>query len=448
MNTFYQMVYKLFTRKTALTLVFLLITRALFAQTDETALDKALAKLTDVRVVTKTVLYSPFKLQYQLKIKQPIDHTDPSKGYFYQQLQLIHRGFSKLMVMSTEGYDEWQGGNELEKIFNCNNLDIEFRYFNKSKPDPIQWQYCTFEQATADLHHINQVFRSLYNSKWISTGISRGGETTLTYRYFYPNDVDASVPYVAPMPTDIEDKRIYAFLDTAGGPVVAAKIKAVQVFMLQHEKEALALQPLSAQKLHYRALGGIGAAYEIGIMEYPFSFWQVTDIDPKDIPDNGNFNDYYKHVMQVLGGDVSQFADENGVEPMLPHLYMTYQTGYYSYNIQPFKPYLHYLSGANPSSAFLPPELPRKAYDPEFNRKINAWLTKSGNNILYIYGGRDTWSACKAELGSDVKAKLFMVPGANHYMARIKNMPPPMQQEFVTLLEQMTGLKADLALLK
>jgi hypothetical protein len=256
------------------------------------------------------------------------------------------------------------------------------------------------------------------------------------------------VAYVASLPNDIEDKRIYAFLDTAGGADCVARIRKVQIFLLQHEEEILERQPLSVQKLHYKTLGGLGAAFEYAIMEYPFSFWQVGNIDPKDIPVNNNVNNYYNHVIAVLGSDLSGFSDEEGVTPYLPHSYMTYQTGYYKYNLQPFTNYLHYLKGPNPSAAPLPADIPRRPFDPGFEEEVTGWLAGKGNNILYIYGGRDTWTACKVELEDHVNARRFIVPDANHAAARIRNMPPAMQKEFVGALENMTGLKADLKALK
>jgi hypothetical protein len=418
-----------------------------FAQKDDSAVDSALAHLPDVRVISRTVMRSPRRVEYQLAILQPVDHSNPSRGSFYQQLYLIHRGFSQPMIMETEGYNGRTKGNELEKILNCNDLDVEFRYFNKSRPDSLLWDYLNFEQATADLHHINQVFRTLYPNKWISTGISRGGETALTYRYFFPKDVDATVAYVAPMPNDIEDKRIYAFLDTAGGPVYSARIKKVQIFLLQHEKEALERVSPAAKSLHFTAVGGIDAAYEYSVMEYPFSFWQVSNIDPKDIPTNENLDDYLRHVTLALGGGLASFSDEEGVDPYLPHSFMTYQTGYYKYDLAPFRSYLHRLNGDNPFAAVLPASIPRKPYDPGFEKKVTGWLAASGDNILYIYGGRDTWTACKQELGPGVNAKQFVVPGANHGRARIRFMPVAMQQDFAGSLETMTGLKADLKVL-
>jgi len=434
-------------RSIIIALFFTILMAKASSQTDEIAVETALHSLTDVNIISKQVSYNPYRLEYQLSVKQPVDHTDTAQGYFYQQIHLVHQGFDKPMVMETEGYNGRNGGNELEKILHCNDLNIEFRYFNKSKPDSLRWQYLTFEQATADLHHINQLFRKLYLSKWISTGISRGGETALTYKYFFPDDIDAVVPYVAPMPNDIEDARIYAFLDTAGGSICANKIKSFQVYMLKHEDEVLKKIPFYDLNLHYTSVGGIGQAYEYAVLEYPFSFWQITDLTEKDIPATNNLDTALKHLVSVFGDYTATFSDERNAF-FIPHCYMTYQTGYYKYNVKPFAKYLHYFGGQNPTAAFLPPGIPPKTYDPEFEKKINAWLAIKGNNILYIYGGRDTWTACKAEFGASVNSKRFVIFGANHYMARIGNMTPAMQHEFGEALEQMTGLKADFAALQ
>ena len=417
------------------------------AQTGDQGIDSALAKLPDVKVITKAKHAD--RWDYLLTVKQPVDHTDTTAGYFYQQVRLMHRGFDKPMVMETEGYDGRGGGNEIEKMLHCNDLDVEFRFFNKSKPDSVLWQYATFEQATADLHHINQLFHQLYANKWISTGISRGGETTLIYRYFYPDDVALSVPYVAPMPNDIEDKRVYTFQDTAGGPETVKKIKHFQQFLLQHEAEALAKVPDREKTLHYTAVGSMGAAFEYAVLEYPFAFWQITIYTDKDIPTGDNLDDYLAQLKGVFDGEiVGGFSDEHAVNDILPHAYMTYQMGYYKYRLKPFKAYLHYLSGKNPSAAFLPPSIRRKDYDPSFDRKVNKWLADNGNNILYIYGGRDTWTACKMVYSDKVNAKTFIVPGANHYIARIRKMPPQMKEDFAASLESMTGLKGDVSAVK
>jgi hypothetical protein len=427
--------------------IILLFSAAIVAgQVDEKAVDSSLRTLQDVKMISKLVNYHPFGLEYQLAVRQPVDHDDTTKGFFYQQVRLAHTDFSKPMIMETEGYNGRAPNSELQKIFGANEINIEFRYFNKSRPDSLQWQYLTFEQAVRDLHHINKIFRTLYTSKWISTGISRGGQTTLIYRYFYPNDVDASVPYVAPMTNDIEDKRIYAFLDTAGGVSCVKKIRNVQIFLLQHEKQALQKIPPAEKSLHYSSVGGVGGAFEYTVLEYPFSFWQISTLTEKDIPTNNNLDSILAHFYKIFGNYISTFSDEES-EIFVPHSYMTYQTGYYKYNIRSFVNYLHYLKGSNPTAAYLPPEIPRKNYEPEFGRKINEWLASSGNNILYIYGGRDTWTACAVTVTNSVNAQKFVIPGLNHYFARIRNMPPSMQREFGDALEKMTDLKPDFSLL-
>jgi len=80
--------------------------------------------------------------------------------------------------------------------------------------------------------------------------------------------------------------------------------------------------------------------------------------------------------------------------------------------------------------------------------KIRSWLDDHGNDFIYIYGGRDTWSACRVNVSPKVNSQLFMVPGANHFTARIKNMPVTMQQDFVNSFKKMTELKIDLEALK
>jgi hypothetical protein len=47
-----------------------------------------------------------------------------------------------------------------------------------------------------------------------------------------------------------------------------------------------------------------------------------------------------------------------------------------------------------------------------------------------------------------VNAKRFVVPGATHATARIKNMPPAMQQEFVEKAKAMAGLSVDISALQ
>ncbi|MEP6683399.1 MAG: S28 family serine protease, partial [Parafilimonas sp.] len=323
--------------KTLLILFFSTSLISLKAQTDEILLEKALYNLPDVSF-KKVSAFGDKYLKYDLLIKQPLDHQHPEKGFFYQRVQLTHKGFNKPTVMDTEGYWLWNGGsgNEIENILDANNLDIEYRYYGKSLPDSIDWQYLTLEQATADLHHINELFKTVYTNKFISTGISKGGETTIYYKYFYPHDVDLAVPYVAPLDNSLEDKRIYHFFDTIGTPECRQKIKDFQTFLLQHEKEILPKLEWYSKGagLHYTYTGSVGKSFEYAVLEFSFSFWQYNG-NCDSVPSNKNVDDYINVLINNVG--LLPFSDE-GLKEFEAHYYQAQtESGYYGYNIEPFK---------------------------------------------------------------------------------------------------------------
>jgi hypothetical protein len=65
-------------------------------------LETLLFNLSDVSF-TKIETVEGFNATYQLKIKQPLDHRDLSKGHFYQQVILYHQGFDQPTTLITEG---------------------------------------------------------------------------------------------------------------------------------------------------------------------------------------------------------------------------------------------------------------------------------------------------------------------------------------------------------
>lgn len=103
------------------------------------------------------------------------------------------------------------------------------------------------------------------------------------------------------------------------------------------------------------------------------------------------------------------------------------------------------LTGANPLASFPPKSAPVKPFDPSLNEKVSRWLSDSGNNIIYIYGGIDAWTAAGIIVSPTVNSKRFLVPGATHGRARVKNMPPAMQQEYVEKVAALAGLEANLS---
>ena len=164
--------------------------------------------------------YYPEK--YVVRITQQVDPKDPAAGTFTQRVIVGHVGYDRPTIIVTEGYGAAYALNpkyqeELSKLLNANLVFVEYRYFLESTPEPKNWDYLTAENSAYDLHNVRNTFKQIYPEKWISTGISKGGQTTMLYRAFFPDDVDFSVPYVGPLCKGVEDGRHVAVYDAMAG---------------------------------------------------------------------------------------------------------------------------------------------------------------------------------------------------------------------------------------
>lgn len=186
----------------AVILLFTSTSSSLFSQHRDTLISRIEA-IPGVSGVKR--LESPnFNDKYVLYFQQPLDHKNPSAGSFTQRVYLMNVSFSRPTVIVTEGYGAAYASNpryrdELSRLFETNIVFVEHRYFLESTPKPLEWKYLTAENSAYDLHKIKKAFEQFYKGKWIATGVSKGGQTALIYRAFFPDDVDITVPYVAPL---------------------------------------------------------------------------------------------------------------------------------------------------------------------------------------------------------------------------------------------------------
>lgn len=381
---------------------------------------------------------------YVLRVKQPIDHSDTTKGFFSQRVYLSHKDFEKSTVIVTAGYDVGQNRiSELTSLLEANQIMVEHRYFGESTPDTLDYRFLNLKQATADLHRVRQLFSSMYSNKWVSTGISKGGATTIFYRYFYPNDVQVSVPYVAPINTSYEEPRIYHFLDTVGAEECRNKIMAFQVRILKNRERLIPLLKFYSlgARVNYSYLS-LGAAFEYAVMEYPFSFWQWGH-DCDDIPgETATIEEIAEHFIAV--SDLTFFGDD-AIRQYSSHYYQSAtEMGYYGYETGEFKEYLEELpTDSNPMALFFPFEMTDK-FDGQLLNDINHWLKTNGDKFIYIYGGNDTWSASAVPPNDDVDSEWFMLNGKHHGNARIKSMSAAEQKRFISILEKWLSMEISL----
>lgn len=411
-----------------------------FAQ--EQNIENHLFNLPDV-IFKKIDTPDSFKLAYELKVKQPVDHFDHSKGFFYQRAFLSHKGFDRPTVINTAGYNRSKNIIlEITELLKANQLAVEHRYFGESLPDSMEYEYLNLKQATADLHHITQLFKKIYAGKWVSSGISKGGVTAIFFRYFYPNDVDASVVYVAPLNNALEDKRIYSFLDTVGTDACREKIKAFQIRLLENREEVLSLLKFynMGAELKFTYLT-FEEAFEYSVMEYSFSFWQWGG-SCSDIP--GNETTLKEAIEYFISTKPLALFSDKDIEYFGPSYYQgATEIGYYGYETYKFKNLLKYLpTDYNPQATFIPNKAD-VVFDGSLLKDVNDWIDKKGNKFIHIYGSNDTWSACALIPSDKVDSKWFFIKGKDHGRARIADMIVEEKQRLVTTLEKWLSIKID-----
>jgi hypothetical protein len=297
------------------------------------------------------------------------------------------------------------------------------------------------EQSAADLHAIVTLLKGIYRGKWVSTGVSKGGQTTCLYRYFYPEDVVASIPYVAPINIAQEDPRPTEFLRHVGPDSVRQAIRAFQELALREEENILpALEEFAKEKKYVFSLGA-QLMYEFAVLEYPFAFWQYHGIArAASIPREGaSPREIVDHMNAIV--TLSMYADE-GVNYFAPFQYQAYtEMGYYTYDITDLKPLLRVLR--DPSNIILAPKGMTMRYDCAVFQKINRWLRYEGKNFIYIYGENDPWTASAIQLTGVTNSRRMIVAGGNHG-SRIRDLSPEQQRAVLTSLEEWTGVKGEI----
>jgi hypothetical protein len=127
----------------------------------------------------------------EITVEQPLDHQNPQGERFRQRVFLGHAGYDKPVVLGTEGYAaRGTSGGELQRILGGNQVTVEHRFFGRSVPSPVRWEYLTVKQSADDLHAIVTLLKTVYPGEWVSTGVSKGGQTALFYKCYYPQDYD------------------------------------------------------------------------------------------------------------------------------------------------------------------------------------------------------------------------------------------------------------------
>lgn len=375
--------------------------------------------------------------KYLLRITQPVDPKHPEAGTFTQRVVVGHVGFDRPTIFVTEGYGGAYALNpkyeeELTKLLGANLVFVEYRYFLESMPEPCNWDYLTAENSAYDLHNINQTLRQLYDGKWISTGISKGGQTTMLYRAFFPDDVDISVPYVAPLCRGVEDGRHEPFLRKVGTKKERKAIEAFQLEVLKRKEEILPILEKFTQDKGLSFRIPLAEVLDYCVLEYPFALWQ-WGTPVSGIPSlHAETNVLFHHLMGISGPEY--FAED---QPNISFFVQAArELGYYGYDTKPFRKYLTIKSSNGYlNSIMLPKELVDKVeFRPALYHKIYNFLKDNDPKMIFIYGEVDPWTAAHAPVFKGKKNEQFYFQPRGSHRARIGNMPEDMKEKILTQL--------------
>jgi len=341
--------------------------------------------------------------------------------------------------MVTEGYAANRNYNsELAQLLDANQIIVEHRYFSESTLDSLDWQYLTVEQAANDHHRIIELFKPFFTNKWITTGISKGGQTAIYHRALFPNDVDVTVPYVAPINLGREEQRLFDFFHKVGTPEERAGIKQFQKTILKRRDVMMVKMKAQAEEKGWTFRMGYDKAFDLAVLEYPFSFWQWGYL-VNTIPDStASDQEVFNHLVYV-----SSFSYECDQEwkKIKPFFYQAYtELGYYAYVPGELKHLIKGFYTDTISSDIFAPGGDTLLFHPETIQFVMAQLKKYNPEIIAISGENDPWSSTSLVVDDISNAYLFLKPGGCH-RTRISNLPAEMKKEVFNHLEEWTGVK-------
>lgn len=365
------------------------------------------SKLYDFTIIPKT---NPnFKEYYEVTFQQTVDHSNP-KLQFNQRIYIGFQDFSAPTIMVTDGYaidyaSEAHFSNELATELKANIVVVEHRFFGKSLPDSLDWNLLTMKQSAGDYHLIKSILDTILTGKWIASGISKGGQAAISYKMFYPQDINAVVAYG----TALKSKQI-VYTDTILANLTKTpcgkKIEELQEYLFRHKSFILPnfIEIANQKKYDVTPLDN-ETVLDYLLLELPFSYWQNGN-KCQDIPDtNSTQSDLMSYLIKIVP---PRFFSATTKRQLEPAFYMFYrELGYYEYNITPFA---KYLKQRDYSNKYFAPQNTNIHFDASFHILVSSFMNSdNSNNVYLIYGQNDPWA-----LQTSTVKNAFVVPDGSH----------------------------------
>ena len=435
---------------------------------------KAVPGVSNVSVLTGTTGTGVTGNFYYFYFDQLIDHKHPEKGTFKQKAVLRYVGPEAPTVLHTQGYETtdtlaYLTVPSLVHLLNANFIELEYRYFGDSQPQPLDnldFTYLDSEQASDDLHDLVTAMKATgrFPGKWISSGVSKNGYTTAFYAYYSSkkgyDDIDLYVPVAAPFNVELADKRPNVYMmekSTAFDPKSADKLKAfgraicsdtplakylIECFRSQFAKQLPGMKGagMSEEQIDLYAVSNYIAMYEYyllrKLMYFPVKQW--TDLIPDTTGmtqvefaeqfirmDEKAFGDYLKKLNETVTR--APYTEEQLLENRKKDVAFAYQiqvakeigTLAFVFDFMKGCPYFsqefvdailkeNYLpDGTLPSYA----SLYSNAQVLDF---LNNFLPTTKMKMVFVYGEQDPWTGSAIPAPTNPNVKKFTVPKGCH----------------------------------
>lgn len=383
--------------------------------------------------------------QFELKFTQPTDHFASASGggeTFQQRVVLLHKAWNEPMVMQTSGYSIF--GTSLSRLaatYGTNQIQVEHRFFEKSTPVSNDWSKLDIAQSAADFHAITVALRSLYQTRWVGTGASKGGMTSTFHRAFYPDDLDGTVADVAPMSFATDDGRYVDFVDKVGGAEYAecrTKLYDLQKALLERRSEIL-----SRISGDFNQLGSASVGFEHAVIEMPFVFWQYGN------PKSTTAGCSAVPSSTATTAKMFEFLDTaNEVKGYSDETFNSFQSYYFQSGTQLGGPgakldHIQSLKKHEYSISQYMPKGVNYSYSAGEMQRISKWVAGEARNIMFVYGEYDPWTGGEYDIGNVEQAAArnvykFMVPGGNH-SAKFNMLPTEEKKRAMAILTKWFG---------
>ncbi len=383
-----------------------------------------------------------FREQYTVYLHQLVDHQQSDK-YFRQKMIVRFRGFDRPTVMVTHGYDladDSQDGRAMAQLLNANIVEVEHRNFNESMvDDPKRWDYETQYQEAGDLHDVYTAMKAVLPGKWMSTGTSKNGETSIDYNHIYPDDMDLCAAFCAPLTTSLYDVRCGKYMLQESGTqeqrnIMDAGIRRYltggeqglyKTFCERIEKEGI-LKPSFSE-------------FVFNVFEVYFSAFSYYNGD-KRLPEMATVDDsvdqLYKKWHDMLVANrapalVTYYVDCSRWQGLFQNDYDVYKDLLAGTSFSP----------RNVNLSFIPQDL-RYIYDSYSStyqlQLVNQYMPFTAKPTLLVYAKDDPWTGARPECINPVSTKMIINPKGIHSdrMLNEEYFAPELTKEIVDFVSQ------------